>query len=345
MVTIIIPTYKRSKYIERAIYSILRQTYKDYEIIVVDDNDPETEDRKRLEEIMKKYENDSRIKYVKHDKNRNGAVARNTGIKIAKGEYITFLDDDDYFLKNRLEVLVAALEENKEYSGVFSSSLVKKEKLFTKVKIASEFKDYIKETLNQISIIGTGSNMFFRAQALKDINGFNEEFFRHQDFELLIRFLENGNKMLGVDEILVVKDNSSRINEPGVEKALEYREKYLKYFEHTIKKYEDYEEIYIKNYKELLLNAVRNKNEELIKIIYERIKTYVVDEKKINEINELIKKEEEKCKVKKNILRKMKWRYKYNRSRKATSDKIKASIAKEKIDEIFEIEKIKSIKV
>lgn len=343
MVTVIIPTYKRTKYIERAIFSILRQTYKDYEIIVVDDNNPNTEDRKRLEKIMKKYENNSRIIYVKHDENRNGAVARNTGIRMAKGEYITFLDDDDYFLKNRLEILVSALEENKEYNGAFSSSLIKKEKLFTKLKIASEFKDYVKETLSYISIIGTGSNMFFRAQALKDINGFNEDFFRHQDFELLIRFLENGNKMISIDEILVVKDNSSRINEPSIEKAIEYRKKYLDYFKNTIKRYEDYEEIYLKNYKDLLIRAIKGKDKSNTQIIYEEIKKCIKDEKKINEINELIKKEEEKCKIKINILRKIKIRFKNNRSRKASSDKIKISIPKDKIDEIFEIEK--SIKV
>ena len=98
LVSVIIPTFQRAKYIERAIDSVLNQTYKNFEIIVVDDNDQESEARKEMIKRMDKYSSDSRIIYIKHEKNKNGAAARNTGINVAKGEYITFLDDDDYFL-------------------------------------------------------------------------------------------------------------------------------------------------------------------------------------------------------------------------------------------------------
>ena len=57
MITVIIPTYKRAQYINRAINSVLRQTYQDFEIIVVDDNDEDSQDRKVMEEEMKKYKN------------------------------------------------------------------------------------------------------------------------------------------------------------------------------------------------------------------------------------------------------------------------------------------------
>ena len=106
MVTVIITTYKRPDFIERAINSVLNQTYSDIQLIVVDDNDSASDERKLMKKIMDKYSDDSRVTYIKHLKNMNGAVARNTGIKAARGEYITFLDDDDFFLKSRIKELV-----------------------------------------------------------------------------------------------------------------------------------------------------------------------------------------------------------------------------------------------
>lgn len=125
MVSVIIPTYNRSDYIERAIESVLLQTYKNFELIIVDDNEKNSDARKILENKMKKYENNCKIKYIQHEKNLNGATARNTGIRNSNGKYITFLDDDDYYLPKRLEVLVDALEKNIEYTAAYTSSITK----------------------------------------------------------------------------------------------------------------------------------------------------------------------------------------------------------------------------
>lgn len=86
--SIIIPAYNCEKYIDICIKSILTQNFKDYEIIVVDDcsND-------KTYDLLKKYEN---IKVIRHDKNKKAGGARNTGLKVANGEYIMFLDADDY---------------------------------------------------------------------------------------------------------------------------------------------------------------------------------------------------------------------------------------------------------
>lgn len=102
LVSIIMPSYNTAQYIVETIQSVinqtcLTQTYKNIEIIVVDDNDPKSEYRISTEKMMKKYADDERVIYIQHEINKNGAAARNTGIKYAKGEYISFLDDDDYY--------------------------------------------------------------------------------------------------------------------------------------------------------------------------------------------------------------------------------------------------------
>ena len=111
LVSIIIPTYKRNEKLKKAIESILKQTYQNIEIIVVDDNNPNTEYRKKNEILMQSYIKNSKVKYIKHEKNKNGAAARNTGINAANGKYIGFLDDDDEFLPTKIEKQVDVLEK------------------------------------------------------------------------------------------------------------------------------------------------------------------------------------------------------------------------------------------
>lgn len=92
-ISIIIPVYNCEKYLEECLDSVLRQTLKEYEIICVDDGSTDC-----TIDILKKYaEQDSRIK-VLHQKNQGAGVARNLGLKHAEGEYIAFLDSDDYYL-------------------------------------------------------------------------------------------------------------------------------------------------------------------------------------------------------------------------------------------------------
>ena len=96
-VSVIIPTYNRAHLVGRAIRSVLNQTYQDFEIIVVDDCSTDN-----TEEIVKGF-NDHRIRYMRHDRNRGGSAARNTGIKASQGKYIAFLDSDDERLLKKAE--------------------------------------------------------------------------------------------------------------------------------------------------------------------------------------------------------------------------------------------------
>lgn len=101
-VSVIIPTYNRAKYVTKAIDSILAQTYKDYEIIVVDDGSTD-----HTPEVLKKY--GDKIRVIRQE-NSGPSAARNYGIKMAKGSLVTFLDSDDLWLPTKIERQVAFLK-------------------------------------------------------------------------------------------------------------------------------------------------------------------------------------------------------------------------------------------
>ena len=119
LVSIIIPTYNRKHLLQRAIDSCLSQTYKNIEIIIIDDHSTDgTNDS--IKEYMQK---DKRIRYCKNKAGKKGAnAARNTGIGIARGEFLTFCDSDDYLLENSIEVRVAVFQKNPQIGLVYGDA-------------------------------------------------------------------------------------------------------------------------------------------------------------------------------------------------------------------------------
>ena len=116
LVSVIVPTYNRPKMLVPTIQSILEQTYKDHEIIVINDCSLE------VENIVALLNSRQNITYVRHGRNRGLAAARNTGIKLARGKYLAYLDDDDLFYPNHLETLVTFLETS-DYRVAYTDAL------------------------------------------------------------------------------------------------------------------------------------------------------------------------------------------------------------------------------
>src|SRR6266702_399564 len=104
-VSVIIPAYNVARYIGETLESVLAQTFTDYEVIVVNDGSPDTEE---FERAIEPYL--SRIRYLKQE-NRGASVARNTGLQAAGGEFIAFLDADDLWLPNYLEAQMKFIRE------------------------------------------------------------------------------------------------------------------------------------------------------------------------------------------------------------------------------------------
>ena len=124
LVSVIIPTYNRADLLIRAIESALSQTYRNIEVIVIDDGSTDDTRTRVLE-----YSGDARLHYH-FQKNMGVAGARNTGLRIAKGEYVAFLDSDDRWKHWKIELEVAVLERNKEVSLVFSDYSAEEDGVF-----------------------------------------------------------------------------------------------------------------------------------------------------------------------------------------------------------------------
>ena len=265
-VSVIIPTYRRSEYLLRSIKSVLNQTYKNTEIIVVDDNGIGNEFQLINERKLSELINSKKIIYLKHNVNKNGAAARNTGMKIASGEYITFLDDDDFFLENRIEVLVNKLEENRECDGVYSSMIKLKNKQLYNYRQGYREGNLLNDVLCQYSFFGTGSNMFFKKNCIKIIGEFDETFFRYQDLEYMVRFFEKGFNICAVNSVLVVKCEEDSMNVPNYERMKIAKEMYCNKFKRTIEK-NNFNHIMYCIYKELYIFSSGNEHREAAKIL------------------------------------------------------------------------------
>ena len=115
MVSVIITTYNRPKYLTESLRSVLDQSFQDYEVIVVNDAGED------VSQIIQNA-NDDRVIYVQHSQNLGLSAARNSGLKIARGKYVTYLDDDDLYYPNHLSTLTDFLENNPEYQVAYTDS-------------------------------------------------------------------------------------------------------------------------------------------------------------------------------------------------------------------------------
>lgn len=287
LISVIIPTYKRSNNLIRAIESILCQKGS-YEIIVVDDNGLDSEDRKNNEKNLEKYIKNNEIIYIKHEKNLNGATARNTGIENASGKYITFLDDDDEFMPNRLnEIEKCILNRSPDFlcTGVIfkSDGIIQKRSIPIIAKCKSQL---ILDLLLQKSFIGTGSNIICKSSIVREIGGFDTRFKRHQDMEFMIRVLEKSENLICIDKYLVIKNNDDTINIPSFEKLYQSKSLFLNKFDYIINEYDKNvkKDIYNKNYYELLDIAYLTQNKKDI-----NLSLWLLKEKEIYSIWEVNK--------------------------------------------------------
>lgn len=114
--SIIIPTYNRAAFLPKAIESVLAQTYNDWELIIVDDGSTDN-----TKDVVAKY-SDSRIQYIYQD-NAERSAARNNGIARANGDYVCFMDSDEYIDNNRLELLHKGIENSSNKDACFYTDI------------------------------------------------------------------------------------------------------------------------------------------------------------------------------------------------------------------------------
>lgn len=229
LVSVIIPTYKRTDKLDRAIWSVLEQTYRNLELLLVNDNVPDDEYTKALLEKIKTYQTDPRFHLLLQERHINGAVARNFAIKQAKGEYIAFLDDDDWWEKNKLEEQVKELSALDDSWGGVSCKMTFYDKSMRVISKSKKYPDgnIYKDILTLQSDVATGT-LLLRHTALDDAGYFDEKLLRNQDLQLLV-FFTYKYKLKEVDKYLHcvdVSDNQNRASDGY--KAITIKENFYK---------------------------------------------------------------------------------------------------------------------
>lgn len=187
MISIIMPTYGRTaEIVLRAVDSIIKQTYVDWELYVVDDN---KENNLYSEAIKNALEDlkDTRIHYLRMEKNSGACAARNKGIQESKGEYVAFLDDDDEWLPERLEKQLPGLEDDNvgfTYCGVWilNEMTGKKKSSLIQFKHGNVYYDLLKG-----NFMGGVSNFIIKRSAMDKCGAFRVDMPSSQDYELWIR--------------------------------------------------------------------------------------------------------------------------------------------------------------
>lgn len=276
LISIIIPSYGNPSFLENSIKSILSQTCQNWELIIVDDNNPGTEARQKTEELVERYINiDNRIRYIKHEHNKNGAVARNTGFAKAKGKYISLLDSDDEYMPERLQKCFDMMENASDnIAGVYTGCEFRRGGKVYHVEKNVKPGNFLVDTLACQFMFCTGSNIFVRKSVVDELDGFDGAFLRHQDYEFLVRVFEKYD-LASIQEPLVIKNNEN-FNLPNLEKQVAIKKQYLDKFKYIIDTLPEKDVNFIMhgNYINVAENAMAQNNFKVANEFYSKASQY-----------------------------------------------------------------------
>ena len=197
-ISIVMSVYNCEKYLSFAIESILKQSFNDYEFIIVNDGSTDS-----TLSIINNYKNtDTRIKLIKNSNNIGLPASLNKAINSSKGKYIARQDADDISKVNRLQVQYDFMEKNAiDILGSNCSYIdIKNHDIFSDDKF-SKNNSYFNILLSQKAIFPHGT-AFIRSNVIKKLKGYNENFYYSQDGELWLRALKNNYKLFVMSEFL-----------------------------------------------------------------------------------------------------------------------------------------------
>ncbi len=256
LISVIVPTYGRVNELKRALKSVEKQTYKNIEVIIIDDN-TDDEISKQVRNIVKK--DFPSYSYIKNSVNLGGAESRNVGIKEAKGKYLSFLDDDDEYCDNKIELQYNFFKQSKDknLALVYCYGNV----IYPNGKIEPEVTSFSGNCLvDQMkgNIAGT-SFWMVKKSAIKDVGGF-KKIHSHQDGVVLLNLLANGYTVDLVKESIVnyyfhAKGKGiTDVNDDTINADEEYFKMCKSYFD----------KISLKEQKEVVLKYYNDRNWNLI---------------------------------------------------------------------------------
>ncbi len=190
LVSIIMPAYNAANNIERAIASVLSQTYQEWELLIVDDCSKD-----QTAQIVKSI-SDSRVKFFKNDANLGAGLTRNKAIEEANGKYIAFLDSDDYWHKSKLEKQISYMEEN-NFSFTFHAYQHFNDNEVGKIITSPNKVDYKK--LLKSNYIGC-LTAIYNCEVLG--KRYMPAIRKRQDYALWLSILKDGHAAYYLDEVL-----------------------------------------------------------------------------------------------------------------------------------------------
>ena len=199
LISVIVPIYNVEKYLTKCLDSIINQTYKNLEIILVDDGSPDN-----CPKICDEYaKRDKRIKVI-HKKNQGVSVARNVGIESSEGKYICFVDSDDFISNDFLTKLINKIKEENSDAVICDYYTYKNDKEYKHIN-----KNWKKIVCNDLSMyFGNLRNVhravwaaLYKKNIIKDLR-FNPELKIAEDFLFLLQVLKNAEKISYVNECL-----------------------------------------------------------------------------------------------------------------------------------------------
>ena len=194
LVSVIIPYFKKKKFIDYSIKSVLNQTYSNYEIILIYDD----KDQVDLEFLKNNYDLEKKIRFLVNEKNIGAGLSRNRGIENANGKYICFIDSDDIWEKNKLENQINFMKKNEAKICHTSYNIINEKNNIIGKRFAKNF-FYYHEILKSCDI-GLSSVMLEKDLITSEINFCNLK--TKEDFVLWLKILKKGTKIFGLNEYL-----------------------------------------------------------------------------------------------------------------------------------------------
>ena len=198
LVSIIIPVYNRAKIIKKTIKNMQLQTYKNIEIIIVDDGSTD-----EIEKVINEVKKDQRIKFFRTNKNRGACFARNLGVSKSKGKYIAFQDSDDLWNEEKIYKQLDYLKRENADICICGMNLIYEN---GKTK-AYHSKSFSEKQININRILGNNfisTQLLFGKKECFEEEKFDEKFPRFQDWDLGIRLVKKYN-IVYLPEILVYR--------------------------------------------------------------------------------------------------------------------------------------------
>jgi len=183
-VTIYMPNHNYAKYIDEAIESIKKQSFEDWELIIIDDGSTDSS-----REILEKYKSEEKITVLEQE-NQGLNITNNVAIRLARGEYIVRVDADDYLDENFLLVLSNILDTKKEIGLVFPDyyHIDKKGNILEQIR-----RKKIGEESKLLDLPAHGACTMFRTEVLREIGSYNEDFSCQDGYDIWLKFVEQHN--------------------------------------------------------------------------------------------------------------------------------------------------------